>query len=228
VTPGYLDGFGRRFPNWGSFIRKASVKATSKIETPLPEPNGPEKPGRWHAPKEPRCLCSLASQAGHLAFAHFASAGCAPADVLGRRSGRSPTYKMENRLSYDAVDVGTHAHDPRGDTPGVGVRGHTMPLVSTPVHPSEVGGGHPESGDSVEKSDGCPPVHPIPLTGWVRTPGVRGVVRTLQESHADRPSITLSLGRQSGYRGVHPGGGHPPSKGWTGVDRGGHLGGVSL
>jgi hypothetical protein len=79
-----------------SFIREGHVNPISKTETPLPEPNEPQEPGACHRPREgPHSTYRFC--AGHLAFAHSASGGSAPADVLGRRFDTSSTNQMHTR-----------------------------------------------------------------------------------------------------------------------------------
>lgn len=75
-----------------SFMGDGRLSQDKTTETPLPETNGPEKPGRATAPKG--AASPIASHAGLIEFAHLASGGSAPADVLGRWFDSSSTNQM--------------------------------------------------------------------------------------------------------------------------------------
>jgi len=79
----------RRTPEGGtrSFIGSALQRYGSKTERPLTEPNGPQKPGRWHAPRARRS--PIASAPRDLAFAPSTSNRYVSRGVIRRQSGHN-------------------------------------------------------------------------------------------------------------------------------------------
>jgi hypothetical protein len=83
-----------------------------KPKTPLPKHNGPQKPGRATAPREPRS--PIASAPRDLGFAHPRSLQSVPRDVFGRWSGSSSTNTMTDTT---AAEIGTGSRTSRSYTP---------------------------------------------------------------------------------------------------------------